>query len=130
MVLEDRLAQLVTFDGELGGFGDSGTQGPVTAAAGPDGDDGSGWGYASFQIVQAIARRAQRWPIVLPEYCDGGGGLIFDGRCISGQRHHLPPIEQPNEADAVVSRQPALARMRLLGLLVQAEQGAGGPVGC
>src|SRR5262245_52397402 len=103
MVLEDRLAQLVTFDGELGGFGDSGTQGPVTAAAGPDGDDGSDWGYASFQIVQAIAQRAQRWPIVLPEYCDGAGGLIFDGRCISGQRHHLPPIEQPNEADAVVS---------------------------
>src|SRR5215510_8885168 len=94
----------------------------VTAAAGPDGDDGSDWGYASFQIVQAIARRAQRWPIVLPEYCDGAGGLIFDGRCISGERHHLPPIEQPNEADAVVSRQPPIARMRLGRWRVEAEQ--------
>src|SRR5262245_34086695 len=51
MALEHRLAQLVTFDGELGGFADSGTQGPVTAAAGPEGDDGSIWGYASFEPV-------------------------------------------------------------------------------
>jgi hypothetical protein len=40
MPLEDRLAKFVTLDAELRGFADGRAQGPVTAAAGPDGDDG------------------------------------------------------------------------------------------
>jgi hypothetical protein len=56
MSLEDGLAGFVAFDGELGGLADSGMQGPVTAASGPDGDDGSVWG-----IANSGHRRAGVW---------------------------------------------------------------------
>jgi len=54
---EDGFAELVAFDGEFGGLSDGAAEGPV-AAAGPDGDDGSVWGYAFFQPVSAaVAER-------------------------------------------------------------------------
>src|SRR5262245_5016035 len=51
MAVEDGLAGFVAFDGGLCSFGDARAERPFCAAAGPDGDDGSVWGRASFQPV-------------------------------------------------------------------------------
>jgi hypothetical protein len=51
MASEDGFAKVVAFDGEFPGLADRRAQGPMTAAAGPDYDDGSVWGYALFQPV-------------------------------------------------------------------------------
>jgi len=45
-----------------------------------------------------------------------------------GQRHDRTALQQPNEAGAVVSRQAAVARMRPLWRLVQAEQVCRAPI--
>ena len=45
---------------------------------------------------------------------DRGGGL--------GERHHLPALQQPDQAGLVVARQAAVARVRLRRQLLEAEQ--------
>ena len=79
MVLEDGLAEFVTFDREFRGFADGRAQGPVTAAAGPDGDKGGVWGYAFFKPVTGAVEEGRG--------CEGavavggsGGDLAFDSR--------------------------------------------------
>src|SRR5262245_244423 len=91
MGLEHRLAQLVTFDGELGGFADSGTQGPVTAAAGPDGDDRSIWGYAFFPPIAGAVEKRCGCQEVVP-VTGGGRDLAFDGGSDIDGVHLLAPV--------------------------------------
>ena len=50
---------------------------------------------------------------------DRGGGL--------GERHHLAALQQPDQAGLVVAGQAAIARVRTLRRLVEAEQILGGP---
>jgi hypothetical protein len=82
IALEDRLAELVTLDREFRGFADGRAQGPVTAAAGPDGDDGSVWGHALFEpVAGAVAERGGAEEAVAVAVAGSGGDLALVCGC-------------------------------------------------
>src|SRR5262245_59073077 len=58
-------------------------------------------------------------------------GVLDRGR-FCGERHHPPPLQQPNQAGAIAAGQAAVARMRPGRRLMKAEQVARGPAesGC
>jgi hypothetical protein len=54
---EDRLPELVTFDGAFGGLAEGAAERPMARAGGPDGDDRSGWGCASVEPIAGTVQQ-------------------------------------------------------------------------
>src|SRR6516165_12374918 len=75
----------------------------------------------SFEILEAIAHRPERWLVMLAVDGDVAGGVFDRGRGL-GQRHDWAPLEQPNQARAVVTAQPPVGRVRPLRQWRQTEQ--------
>src|SRR6516225_4927103 len=87
-----------------------------------------GWGACSLEIVQTVADRPERRLVEAPIHGDGGSRVLNRGGRL-GERHHRPPLEQPDQPRFVIAAQPAVARVWLLRR-VEAEEVAGGPAEC
>src|SRR6516162_9316386 len=79
-----------------------------------------------YEVVEAVAYRAERG-LVVPAVNRDGAGRVLDRGCGLGGRHHLPALQQRNQAGLVVAGQASVARVRLGRRLVEAEQVRGGP---
>src|SRR5260221_7026399 len=75
-----------------------------------------------FEIVQVYRHRPERWLVVLAIGGDAAGGRVLDRGRGFGERHDLTPLEQPNQASAVVSGQAPVAWVWLFWRGVQPEQ--------
>src|SRR6516164_1656574 len=74
-----------------------------------------------YEVVEAVAYRAERG-LVVPAVNRDRTGRVLDRGCGLGERHHLPALQQPNQAGLVVAGQASVARVWLGRRLVEAEQ--------
>src|SRR5262249_32141395 len=83
-------------------------------------------GLSSLQIVQAVADRPEPGLVVTAVDRDGPCRVLDCCGRLS-ERHHLPALQQPDQAGLVVAAQACVAGVRMRWSGVQAEQVAGRP---
>src|SRR5262249_61774853 len=83
-------------------------------------------GLSSLQIVQAVADRPEPGLVVTAVDRDGPCRVLDCCGRLS-ERHHLPALQQPDQAGLVVAAQAGGAGVRLRWGGVEAEHVAGAP---
>src|SRR5215831_7860671 len=82
--------------------------------------------FSSFEVVETIAHWPETGFVVSAVHRDAAAA-VFDRGLGLGQRDHLPPLQQPAQAGAVVAGEAAVGPMRPLWRGVETEEVSGRP---